>query len=493
MPPKFEDLPKDELVGKATEYWYRIQELERLVFGAKSERFVADTPHPEQLTIFGETPAEPVEEAEKETVTYERSKPKPAAAPHGRGSLPAGLERVDIVLEPEGDTTDMKKIGEEVTEELEYRAGRLFVKRYIRPKYAKQGGEGILMAAAPGRPVPKSIAGPGLVAHLLVSKYVDHLPFHRQIAMFAREGVKIPASTVGEWMEAHSNLLVPLSERLRTHILASGYLQADETRIQVLDEGKKGKSHRGYYWVCHAVEEGLVLFGYDKGRTAAAALGLLKGFKGHLQTDYYSAYDQFAAVPGVTLHACLAHVRRKFHDALGNDRKSAETMLGAIRWLYAVEEHARSQGMTHVQRKALRQEYSLPMLGIMKDWLDSKCYTVTPSSPIGKAVNYALNVWTRLMAIFATGHVEIDNNLVENKIRPVALGRKNYLFAGSHEAAQRAAMVYSFMATCALHGVNPAEWLEDVFRRIQSHPINRIDELFPKQWKEAKAREGTGE
>ena len=499
MAPKFEDLSKDDLVGKALNLWYEVQQLKKLLFGAKSERFVSQTPPPEQLSIFGEDPAAVVPEPEKETITYEREKPKAVKTPHGRGLIPAHLERVVTVLEPQEDTTDMVKIGEEVTEVLEYRPGKLYVKQTIRPKYARQGGEGVLVAPAPERPIDKIMAGTGLAAHLIVSKYVDHLPFHRQIAMFARERIKLPPSTVGEWMVAYADLLIPLYKKAKEIITTSRYLQADETTIKVLDEGKKGDSHLGFYWACHAVLERIVLFHYDKGRSKMAALRILGELKNmHLQTDYYLAYEQFAGKEGVVMHACMAHVRRKFHDALGNDRRAAETMLGAIRWLYAVEDHARewkdAEGY-HGRRRSLRQEFSRPMMAIMKDWLDQKYNTATPSSPIGKAVAYALKVWPRLTTYLDHGQIEIDNNLVENKMRPVALGRKNYLFAGSHEAAQRAAMVYTFMATCALNEVNPMEWLEDVLNRIQSHPINRIGELLPAQWKEAKmaeAKEGNG-
>jgi transposase len=271
----------------------------------------------------------------------------------------------------------------------------------------------------------------------------------------------------------------------------------DETGMKVLDEGKKGKSHMGFYWACHAVEERIVLFQYDKGRSNKAALQVLGDIKHtHLQTDYYQAYEQFAGKEGIVMHACMAHVRRKFFDALNNDRQKAETMIGAIRWLYGVEDLAREwkdEGEYYAKRKALRQEFSKPMMEIMKDWLDQKYNSTTPSSPIGKAIAYALKVWPRLIAYLDYGHIEIDNNLVENKMRPVALGRKNYLFAGSHEAAQRAAMIYSFMATCALNEVNPMEWLEDVFNRIQTHPINRIEELLPAQWKNAKMAEDSEE
>ena len=491
MPPSFENMSREDVVLKAHEYWYQLEELKRLVFGAKSERHVADAPPAEQLALFGDGPAPAAAVTEKETITYERGKPKAVKTPHGRGFIPPHLERVDILLEPEEDVTGMTKIGEEVTEELEYAPGKLYVKRYIRPRYALPGGGGgVLVAPAPERPLPKAMAGTGLLAHLLVSKYVDHLPFHRQIAMFARGGVKLPSSTVGAWNACSADLLVPLFAHMTGMALSSNYLQADETTIQVLDEGKKGKSHRGYYWACLAVVERLVVFRYDKGRSGAAARKLLAGFKGALQTDHYAAYEQFAADPLVSLFACWAHARRKFHEALTNDRAGAETMLGAIRWLYAVEERAREKGLSPDGRKALRMEYSLPMLEIIKRWLDEKCYATTPSSPIGKAVNYALRLWPRLTAYINDGRVEIDNNLVENKIRPIALGRKNYLFAGSHEAAERAAMVYSFMATCSLNGVNPQEWLEDVLNRIQSHTINRIGELLPAQWKLLREQRG---
>lgn len=506
MPPEYNELLRKEAIAQLSKVWdekeaaiaevnhiktklnnlqSELEALKRLVFGQKSERYVPTDVPANQLTLglFGETSIEVQEEPVNiQEITYTKSKPK-QAAPHGRTLLPEHLPRIEVVIEPEEDTTGMKRIGEEISEVLEYKPGSLFVIRTIRPKYARLEEQGVAIAPMPERTFPKSMAGYMLLAYLIVSKFVDHLPLYRQSKMFAREGMKIPDSTIGAWITPVCNLLVPLYNEHKKEVLGSNYLQVDETTIKVQDSEKKGKTHLGYQWVCYAPIQKMVLFTYHKGRTMAAAVSILQGFKGDLQSDAYVGYSPFEKTPHITMWACLAHIRRKFYDALKNDKKRAETMLRAIGWLYDVENVARQRNATHEQRKQLRTEYSKPMLPIIKKWLDENYDPSNGSSPIQKAIAYFLRLWNKFEPYTNHGHIEIDNNLVENEMRPFALGRKNYLFAGSHEAAQHAAIIYSFMATCRANDVNPLLWLADVIERLPSTSIQDLKKLLPQNWK----------
>jgi len=460
-------------------------ELKRLIFGSKSERFIAEQ-HPEQLTLFEEAPA--VEFPRQEQVAaHSRKRRKPV-----RQALPEHLPRQVIVIEPAVDRTDLKKIGEEVTETLDYRPAKLVVIRRVRPKYVdpKTIGDGlspkVLIAELPARPIDKGIAEAGLLASVVVEKYVDHLPIYRQVQRFKREGIPLARSTLEGWVAAVAHLLEPLHERLCELILQSGYIQADETPIPVQDHGakKKGKTHRGYYWVYHAPDErwpgGLVALDYQRGRSRDGPVAFLHDYRGALQSDGYKGYDGFEEQ--LTMYNCWAHARRYFFDARDNQAKLAEHALMEIRWLYEIERELK--GASHDERERVRQKKAVPILDRFKSWLGQN--RGLPKSPWGKAVSYTLGRWDKLTNYVEDGRIEIDNNLVENAIRPIALGRKNYLFAGSHEAAQRAAVIYSLLATCKKHEVNPYEWLRDVLARIPTHPHKQIDELLPHIWKKSK-------
>lgn len=276
--------------------------------------------------------------------------------------------------------------------------------------------------------------------------------------------------------------MTPLYERLRTKALAAPYLQADETPIRVLTSQKPGATHKGYHWVYHSPLEKLVLFDYRKSRAGTGPEEVLKDFSGTLQTDGYAGYHQFEKNKDITLLACMAHARRKFDEAKENDVERAEYALSVIQQLYATERKARELKMDHRQRKALRQEQSVKVLAELEAWLKKELAEVFPKSAIGQAIQYTLGLWPRLKRYTEDGCWEIDNNLIENTIRPVALGRKNYLFAGSHKAAQRAAMVYSLLGNCKLNDVEPFAWLRDVLSRLPEHPVNRLDELLPHLW-----------
>ncbi len=457
-----------------------LAQLKRLIYGSRHERFIPTTP-PEQLSLGISAEQKPTLVTATERLEYTRKKKQSTTETikTGRMKLPANLPREQVVIEPAEDVSGMKKIGEEITEELERIPGKLFVRQYVRPKYAKSNGEGVVIAELPARPIDKGIPGPGLLAQIVIDKYTDHLPVHRQIQRFEREGIKLSSSTLTDWISGTCTLLEPLYEVLKKKILSSDYLQADETPIKVLDKDKKGTTHRGYHWVYHAPIERLVLFDYREGRGREGPNEVLENFKGHLQTDGYAVYEDYGRKAGVTLLHCMAHARRKFDEAKDNDLARAEYALTQIQKLYAIERQARDNNLTAQQRYALRQEKSLPVLTELKSWMLENYKSVLPKSTIGQALHYSLERFDKLMIYASDGELEIDNNLVENAIRPVAIGRKNYLFAGSHNGARRAAMLYSLLGTCKINNINPFEWLRLTLDKIPVHPVNRLHELLP--------------
>jgi transposase len=455
---------------------HELAQLKRLIYGTRSERFEG-TMLPDQLGLFGG--AQPVEVApvKEELVTRRAPERKPV-----RHVLPSHLPREVIVIEPEIDTAGLKKIGEEVTETLDYRPAKLIVIKRVRPKYVdpKDEAAGVYIGALPPRPVDKGMAEPGLLAHVTIEKYVDHLPIYRQAQRFRRQGITIPESTLGGWIAATADLLLPLYDVLKTEVIASGYLQADETPIPVQDQDKPGTTHRGYYWVYHAPERRLVMMDYQEGRGRAGPAGWLTGYQGALQSDGYTAYEHFDRLPGITGYGCWAHARRYFFEAKDNDPARAEHALAEIGRLYAIERELAEGEASAGERLRVRLERAVPVLETFRVWLEDN--RSLPKSPWGAAVGYALARWEKLTRYTADGRIEIDNNLVENAIRPIALGRKNYLFAGSHDAAKRAAVIYSVLATCKRNGINPQNWLADVLERIPTHPQKQIDELLPHRW-----------
>lgn len=468
---------------------YRIAEFERLVYGAKSERFkpAAD---PQQLTLdLGEAMEAARQEVEKEKVAYERGKPAAPKSPPARMPLPAHLRREVVVLEPEGDTDGLVCIGTEVTEELEATPASLFVRRYERPKYARpqpDGGTRVLVAQLPSRPIDKGIAGPMLLAGILVDKFLYHMPIYRQLLRFKSQGVAIPDSTIHDWIARVCHLMEPLHAQLAAKALEARYMQADETPLPVLDKDKAGSTHRGYLWAYHAVEPGIAFFDYRKNRSKAGPMCVLAKYRGWLQVDGYSAYEEFEQREGVSLVACMAHIRRKFEHALEGDKPNASHMLGLIRQLYAVEREAREGGLDAAGRLALRKEKAAPLVQQAKQWLIDNYAAFLPKSPMRAACAYFMGRLKYMERYLDDGTLEIDNNPIENLIRPVALGRKNYLFAGSHEGARRLAIVYSFFATCKLNALDPLKWLHAVLQRLPDHHVNKLHELLPlqKNWPE---------
>ena len=447
-------------------------QLKKLIFGSKSERFVPEE-QPEQLTLFEEAPAIEIPR-EEQVAAHSRKRKKPVRKP-----LPEHLPREVIVIEPEMDRSTLKKIGEEISETLDYRPAKLIVIQRVRPKYVDPKTEKHYIAQLPARPIDKGIAEAGLLAAVVIEKYMDHLPIYRQVQRFKREDIQIARSTMEGWVAAVAHLLEPLHERLGELILESGYVQADETPIPVQDPAaKKGKTHKGYYWVYHAPSESLLHIDYQRGRSHDSPHQYLDGYQGALQSDGYKAYDYYEGVDGVLCYNCWAHARRYFFEAIDNDKEKAEYALETIKKLYAIERQIR--GRPPDERAQMREQEARPVLDEFKTWLLKN--EGLPKSPWGKAVRYALGRWDKLIRYVEDGRVEIDNNLIENAIRPIALGRKNYLFAGSHDAAQRAAIIYSLLGTCKKHEINPYQWLRDVLTRIPTHPHKRMDELLPHNW-----------
>jgi len=487
MPPGIEEMTKEELLSvvveqdeKINSLSFELQNLKKAVFGVKSERFIADVDPAQSELDFGEVEEEKIEETGKETITYEREKASSKNKP-SRQPIPAHLPRIEHIIEPEEDVTGLVKIGEEVTEELEYNPGRLYVNRYVRPKYVKPTGEGnkIITGKLPERPLPKCIAGPNLLAALIIAKFVDHLPLYRQSQMFKRQGIELPDSTLGGWMNAGAKLLRPLYEVLKKIVLSAPYVQADETPINVLESEKAGSTHKGYHWVYQDPVKRLVLFDYRPSRGREGPRDILKNFKGHLQTDGYGVYEEYGKRSDITLMHCWAHARRKFKEAEESDRARAHYVLEQIQKLYDCEREIKEMQLSGTEVVMIRKEKALPVIEGLKKWMIAAITGVLPKSPMGKAIEYTLSRIDALTTYTSESHLQIDNNLTENAIRPVALGRKNYLFAGSHEAAQNAAIYYSLLATCKANDINPQTWLAETLQKIATHPINRIGELLP--------------
>lgn len=465
----------------------QLAQLQKMIFGSRHERFIPSDANSSQLSLDMEAQAiASCSVSEAKQITYVRNnvtvEPRPLQHP-GRMKLPENLRREQIIIEPAEDITHAKKISEEITELLEYQPGELYVKQYRRPKYALPDNGGIVIGRLPSRPLEKALAGEGLLAQVIIDKYIDHLPLHRQMQRFERAGVKLAYSTLTDWVSSTCQLIAPLFEALKAAVLQSSYLHADETPIKVLDKDRKGETHRGYYWVYQDSIDKLVLFDYQEGRGREGPVEILKDFKGYLQTDGYVAYDVFAKRAGITLIHCMAHARRMFNEALDNDEARAASALRQMQKLYAIERSCREQRLSFEEIKAARLQQAVPILKDLGAWLQQQYVQVLPKSTIGKAIAYSMERWERLSAYVNDGRLSIDNNPVENSIRPVALGRKNYLFAGSHEAAKRSGMLYSLLGTCKMHGIEPYGWLKDVLQRIADHPVNRITELLPHCYK----------
>jgi len=473
---------KDEQISTLN---FELDKFRKYLFGSKSEKFPLKNIDVHQISLFELGTTEEQQEALSEQIEAKKVK-KPAkkrAKGTGRMALPEHLRRQTIIIEPEEDVSDCVVIGEDITEVLDLIPAEFYVKRYVRRKYARPNGAGIVMGLLPDRVVDKGIPSEGVVAQMMMDKYVFALPLNRQIDKFRRLGVNLPASTASDWLIKGWRHLAPLWELLKVLVINQKYIQADESPLKVLDRNHKNGIHKGYMWVYNAPVDNLVLFDYRKGRDSSGPRAMLKEYVGILQTDGYSVYEKlFGTHPHIILIYCMAHARRKFVDALKDDKEKAGYVLKRMQFLYVLEQEMREEQLSWEERTAKRQEKAVPVLQELKAWMKAQLVEVRPTSPLGKAIAYTLPRWEGLSAYVKHGQVEIDNNLAENAIRPLAIGRKNFLFAGSHQAAEMTAAMYSFMASCKKNGVDEFEWLKDVFSRIQSHKRKHLYQLLPNNW-----------
>jgi len=484
---------KDEKIASQTVY---IEWLKRKVFGGRTSEKSGDIPGQLKLD-FGE--AQPSEDEEaaytkaKEEVEEYYVKRKQAAAKrnekpaHGRNELPESLRREVEDVFPEGYNEEewelMPEAFDEVTEILEHTPEEFFVRRIVKHKAVRKGDADrtIYAAKTPALPIAKSYASASLLAHIMTGKYYDHLPYYRQIDMYRRVGVNIPATTINGWFLDVADLLRPLYYRIKDLVLASDYIQADETTVPVMKD-EKHRTVKGYLWQVRAIMQNLAFFHYDKGsRSKDVALSLFAYFQGAMQVDGYPVYDMYENKSGVLTLVCWAHARRYFTRAMSNDKARAEYALHIIGLLYEIERKADDDNLCYEEREELRANLALPILYGFEKWLKDEKPKVMPKSPIGKAINFALERYDRLCRYCADGRYRIDNNLVENGQRKVALGRKNYLFCGNDDAAEDAAVIYTMMECCRMVGADFEKWLTYVLDHIHEYDdySKPLDELLP--------------
>ncbi len=480
---------KDKELDKLKLIEHQYEQLKKLMYGRSSEK--STTIPPGQLALNLETDViEACNITESQKVSsYTKYKPKNENHP-GRNELPAHIPRKYIDLHPMNLPEDAVEYGTDDIEQLEYDPARLFATVYRRHKYKRVGPDGAMEFYVGTLPEEKdkSLAAPSMKAHVTVEKYLWHMPINRQISKFAQDGIIISDTTMGDWINGTCRSLTAIYDGLRKDIVhsASKYLMADETSITVLDNDKlKGKkSHIGYMWAyCNPVDK-LVFFEYQQGRGNKHAKPVLEDFRGILHTDGYNVYKHYGNRDGVTHVNCNAHARRKFHEAKFTDKKRGEHVIEQYSKLYAIEKHCRDNNLSFDERKIIRQAKSVPIFEELAAWVREQLTKVTTlRSPIGKALCYFSEREKQLGMFLHDGMLQMDTNLIENTIRPIALGRNNYMFAGSHEAAQNAAIIYSLFATCKLHEVNVYDWLKYVIRVMPTFPASRIKELLPHNWK----------
>lgn len=405
-----------------------------------------------------------------------------------RKPLPDHLPRHQKVLETGEACSDcggrLKRVGEGVTEELEYVPGQFVVNRYVRPRMACTCCDRFHQAALPSRPIERGRPGPGLLAHVLVSKYADHLPLYRQSQIYAREGIELERSTMADWVGKSTALLEPLAEAIGRHVRDGAALHADDTPVSVLAPGN-GKTKTGRVWVYARDERpwgsevpAAAFYKFSMDRKGIRPAEHLKNYRGYMHADGYAGFEELYRSGGITEVACPAHIRRKFFDiakATGSD--VATQAVARIAALYAVEAEARGQSPD--QRVELRRAKARPVFDDLIKWLQSELPKISGKSDLAKAIRYALTRLPRMEVYLSNGQIEIDNNAAERAIRGLAVGRKNWLFAGSEDGGKSAAVAYTLIETAKLNGVDPQAWLTDVLVRIADHKINRIDELLP--------------
>jgi transposase len=470
-----------------------VKELQRALFGRRSEK----TAHPDQLQLALEDLEQAIAEGEVEAERTDRVQRATRARQRrlNRGALPKHLPRHEVVVEPDdqicpGCSGELHRIGEDVAERLDVIPAQFRVIVTRRPRYGCRACESaVLQAPAPARLIEGGLPTEALVANVLVSKYADHLPLYRQSQIYARQGIELDRSTLADWVGRAAAELRPLHQRLFEHLKRSPKLFMDETRAPVLDPGRR-RTKTGYLWAIArddrpwgGTDPPAVAYLYAPGRGAEHAIRPLVGFTGILQVDGYAAY-QALADPGraggpVTLAYCWSHVRRRFYEiAQGGNAPIAEAALQRINALYHIE--AGIRGQVPQQRQAIRHEHTRPVLDDLRTWIDAQLAKVPRRARIAEAIRYALKLWSGLRLFLDDGRIEIDTNVVERAIRPIALNRKNALFAGSDQGGVHWGVIASLIETCKLNAVDPQAYLADVLSRlVNRHPASQIDQLMP--------------
>src|SRR5215813_12028031 len=460
-----------------------IAKLQRMQFGPSSEKWAR---HIEQLKLQ----LEDLETNKAAAKTLAPAgQPSIPSAPPSRKPLPPELPRETETIQPKetacrdcGGT--LKPLGEDVSEMLEFVPGRFKVIRTVRPKLACNRCDAIVQEPAPHRPIDRGLAGPGLLAHVLVGKYADHLPLYRQSEIYAREGIELDRSTLAGWVGGTSRALEPLVDAIRKYVLDAMKIHADDIPVPVLAPGN-GKTKTGRLWTyvrddrpAGSMEAPAVWFAYSPDRKSEHPANHLATFKGTLQADAFAGFNRLYEKGVIAESACWAHVRRKFHDLYeAHASPIAKEALERIAALYGIEKEIR--GRPPDERRQIRNARARPLLESMRAWFKEALSKLSKKSEVTVAIHYALGRWTPLMRYCNDGSLEIDNNAAERALRAVALGRKNYLFAGSNAGGERAAAMYSLIGTAKLNGLDPEAYLSHILARIADHAINRIEELLP--------------
>ena len=476
-------LHKQAIIDKLT---HENAVLKRLKFAAQSERF-----SPEQRSLLEESLDADLQAVAEELEALTLPAPeRQAKQPPKRQPLPAQLPRREIRHDPASTTCacgcQMKRIGEDVSEKLDYVPGTFTVERYIRGKWACAQCETIVQAPVEPHVIDKGIPTAGLVAQVLVAKYADHLPLYRQEAIFGRAGFAIPRSTLAQWVGTCGVRLQPLVDALKAVVLRHGVLHADETPVQMLKPGN-GKTHRAYLWAYAAgAFEDLqaVVYDFCESRAGVHAREFLGDWQGTLVCDDYSGYKEGFKSGRIIEAGCLSHARRKFFDLhVANKSQIAEFALEQFGKVYEIERQVKD--LEAEERRTIRQQQTKPVLDALREWMTLQRQKVPGNSATAKALDYSLNRWTALTRFVDDGQLPVDNNWVENRIRPIAQGRANWLFAGSLRAGQRAAAIMSLIQSARMNGHDPYAYLKDVLTRLPTHKASQIEELLPHRWKPA--------
>jgi len=456
--------------------------LQRKIWGKSSEKYIAEDPQQRRLDFDGldllPEEKELATSAKEEIEKYKTIRVKAEDKSHPvRKPLPESLPREETHIYPENiNYENWTELAPEITEVLERDPARWFVRRIIRHKYVLKDKslvqdieKQVITAPMPLLPIAKSYAGSTLLAYIIIDKYVNHLPFYRQVQMFRQQGISIAPATINGWFGDVADLMRPAYYRLKELVLASGYIQSDETTIPIINN-EKHKTINGYIWMIRAVTEDLVFFHYDYGsRAQKVALQLFKDYQGVIQSDGYAVYDIYENKKGVLPIGCWAHARRKFEEALKEDKARASYALEQIGLLYDVERRANNEKLSDEERSELRSRLSYPIMVAFEKWILSEYPKVLPKGRIGNALRYTYNIYHKLTRYHLDGKLKIDNNLGENAIRPIALGRKNWLFCGNHGAAENTAIMYSMLGCCKAHNVNFRDWLVFFLNNIHNY------------------------